>query len=63
MECGIKKKNRVMTIMYKGPDYSYCVSLTKWLSIKYNMSYKDFRKLNIGMREYLKSEYLTDIKK
>lgn len=60
MECGIKKKYRLMTVTYKGPDYYYCESLTKWLYIKYNMSYKDFRKLNKGMREYLKSEYLTD---
>ena len=44
-------------------DYTKATSLSSWLFLKYNMSYKQFRKKSKNKRNALREEFLEDTQK
>lgn len=54
---GPSKKVR---IHHEGEDYHKAKTLSQWLFVKYDMSYKSFRNKSKERRDELRSEYEAD---
>ncbi len=59
-DSSITNPSKVTRIKGKNPDYSKARSLTDWLFLKYDMSYKSYRNKSKGRRDQLRSEYAFD---
>ena len=52
--------SKMVRIHLDGEDYHYASTLSQWLSIKYDMSYKTYRNKSKTRRDELKREFFHD---
>ena len=52
--------SKMVRIHLDGEDYHYASTLSQWLSIKYDMSYKTYRNKSKTRRDELKREFFQD---
>jgi hypothetical protein len=54
--------SKLIRIKSPNSDYSKATSLSSWLFLKYDMTYKQFQNKSKNRREQLRQEYLEDTK-
>lgn len=59
-DASVTGPSKVVRIHTADEDYHRAVSLTGWLFMKYDMSYKAFRRKSRARREALRLEYAAD---
>lgn len=62
-EQSITNFKKVKRIHFDGEDYHKATSLTAWLFMKYDLSYKAYRRKSKEVRDSYRKEYIEDIKK
>lgn len=56
----ITAPSKVVRVHCEGEDYHKATSLTSWLFMKYDMSFKTYRGKSKQRRDELRQEYLRD---
>ena len=59
-DSSVTNTSKMARIHHEGEDYHKCITLSHWLFVKYDMTYKTYRNKSKNRREQLKEEFHND---
>ena len=59
-DASITNISKMTRVHHEGEDYHKCVSLSHWLFVKYDMTYKNYRNKSKSRQKQLKEEFYND---
>ena len=59
-DTSVTNTSKMARIHHDGEDYHKCITLSHWLFVKYDMTYKTYRNKSKNRREQLKEEFHND---
>lgn len=59
-DTSVTNTSKMARIHHDGEDYHKCITLSHWLFVKYDMTYKTYRNKSKNRREQFKEEFHND---